>query len=305
MSETEIRRSNLHHAPLWVHGAAWGFFGLITLALVVLYYAYMGTDVWYLWMGNVAPERHSFNEAIYSASLFRQPANTWSNLSYVFVGLYVLAFAWWDMRRATSAKDPHIVRQPMMMVLFGVYCVMLGFGSGLMHASMTSIGHKADVFAMYGVLVVLVAMQWSRWLPELPFLRRRIPTWPLFFVAGIVGSIVVFNYRSELGSKTIMFSLIGLIALGNGLDVLFGKTSQQYRYHVLSFWSMAIAYWIWNLDRAGQFSAPESWLQGHAIWHLLTGVALGTMALFFRTEVPLAATVKTREPVPAAAKAGG
>jgi hypothetical protein len=39
--------------------------------------------------------------------------------------------------------------QPALMGLFGVACIVLGFGSGLMHAAMMPLGHKLDVFGMF------------------------------------------------------------------------------------------------------------------------------------------------------------
>ena len=91
--------------------------------------------------------QHAFNEMVYG-SIYRQRSNTLSNLGYVLVGLYVIAYACWDYRRPTSESDPYAVRQPALMVYFGFTCIVLGLGSGLMHAAMTSWGHKLDVLGI-------------------------------------------------------------------------------------------------------------------------------------------------------------
>jgi hypothetical protein len=39
-----------------------------------------------------------------------------------------------------------------------------------------------------------------------------------------------------------------------------------------------------QLDVARKFGTPESWIQGHALWHLLTALALGSMYLYYRSE---------------------
>jgi len=148
---------------------------VITLALLVLFYLYRETDVWLQLLGNTAKTKGAFAEAIRGESIFRTPANTWCNLAYVLVGLYILAYAWWDARRETTEQDPYAVRRPALMGLFGVACLVLGFGSGLMHASLTSLGHKSDVFGMYFSMSALIALHWARLIPDIPFGQRRVP----------------------------------------------------------------------------------------------------------------------------------
>ena len=40
----------------------------------------------------------------------------------------------------------------------------------------------------------------------------------------------------------------------------------------------------WLLDAAGKFSGPDTWLQGHAVWHLLTALSLARIYLYYRGE---------------------
>ena len=40
-----------------------------------------------------------------------------------------------------------------------------------------------------------------------------------------------------------------------------------------------------QLDIARQFTGPDAWLQGHALWHILTSLSLGCMYLYYRSEV--------------------
>lgn len=293
MDDEVIRRNDLRSAPVWVHGMAWGIFGVFMVALAILYYAYRDTDVWYLWFGEPLKTRHAFAEAI-RGSIFRTQANTWSNVGYVLVGLYIVAYAWWDARRETSAHDPYAVRQPALMGMFGVACIVLGIGSGLMHAAMTGWGHKADVFGMFISMSMLIALQWARWIPAVPFSRGCFPTWPLLAVVAIVTSVLLVANLRTLPGNIVMGTLIGMAVLGVVVDALMRNASQQYRWSVLSLFSLALAYYIWNLDRSRQFTAPESWLQGHALWHLLTAVTLGSMAVFYRTETPITAAVEVR-----------
>jgi len=281
-------RNTLRGAPRWVHGLSWGVFGAFTLVLVVLYLIYRDTDVWMILCDTPLPAKHGFNEALH-ASIYRQRANTLSNLAYVLVGLYVIAYAWWDYRRPTKETDPYAVRHPALMGLFGVTCIEVGIGSGLMHAAMTPWGHKLDVLGMIATLSALIALHWTRWIPSIPVGGRRLPTWPVAGFLAVAISIFLTLNVHIFGSagNTAYAGFIGIVGVVMAFEVVAGKTSQQYRWLVLCAVSLALAFYVWYLDRAGQFSSPESWFQGHAVWHVLTAVTLASAAIFYRSEVPI------------------
>jgi hypothetical protein len=281
-------RNTLRGAPRWVHGFAWGITGAFTLVLAVLYLIYRDTDVWMILCDAPLPTKHGFNEALHG-SIYRQRANTLSNLAYVLVGLYVIAYAWWDYRRPTKETDPYAVRHPALMGLFGVTCIEVGIGSGLMHAAMTPWGHKLDVLGMVAVLTTLSALHFARWIPSIRVGGQYWPTWPVHGLLAVTISIfLAVNVHMFGGAGNTAYAvLIGIVGIVMALEHFFGKTSRQYRWSVLALVSLALAFYIWNLDRAGQFSSPESWFQGHAIWHMLTAVSLGSAAVLYRSEVPI------------------
>lgn len=287
MSIDESRRNTLRSAPAWVHAVSWGIFGAITLVLVILYIVYRDTDVWKSLSDAQVGGRHAFNEAIYG-SIYRQRANTLSNLGYVLVGIYAMAYAWWDYRRPTSETDPYAVRSPGLMAYFGVTCIVLGFGSGLMHGAMTPWGHKLDVLGMLATVTALMALSVARWIPGVRVAGRFVPLWPLFaFLAGAGSIYYTLNLgRFHFGNGTYA-GMIAIIGAGIAVEILAGRTSFQYRWTALSGASLALAYLIWNFDKAGTFSSRESWFQGHALWHLLTAVTLGCAANFYRAELPI------------------
>jgi hypothetical protein len=279
-------RNALRDAPFAVHAIALGTFCALTLLLLALFLYYRDTDVWLQWAGRPLKLKHAFNEAV-RGSIFRQRANTWSNLGFVFVGIYVLAYAGWDAHRETSNRDPYAVGHPALMGFFGVACIILGIGSGLMHGAMTPWGHKADVFGMFITMTALIALQWGRRMPALVIANRSLPTWPLLAGTAMTASAILTTHpKSFGGGATIMAALIGLVGLGTSADVLLRNPSQQFRWLAIAIVSLALAYYLWNLDRAGRFTGPDSWLQGHAYWHLLTSVSLACMAIFYRSETP-------------------
>jgi len=280
-------RNTLRGAPRWVHGFSWGVTGVFMLVLVVLYIIYLDTNVWMILCDVPLPTKHGFNEALHG-SIYRQRANTLSNLAYVLVGLYVITYAWWDYRRPTKETDPYAVRYPALMGLFGVACIELGIGSGLMHAAMTSWSHKLDVLGMVATLCVLVALHCARWIPSIPAGGRRWPTWPVAGFLAVTISIYLTLNVNKLGSAgNIAYAgFIGGIGASMVVEHFFGKTSRQYRWLVLAFVTLVVAFLSWHLDREGQFSSPESWFQGHVFWHFFTAATLGSVAIFYRSEVP-------------------
>lgn len=298
MSEFEARRNRLRDAPLWVHGLAWGMCALATLGCIALFYAYRNEDVWARWLGKGAAawpagnETH-FGERITGASIFRTPANTVSNLAYAYVGFYVLAYALYDFRRKTAAPDPYAVRQPALMAYFGCVCVLLGFGSGFMHASLTSTGGWYDIYAMFGSLVAIIALHWARWIPAIPLGSNRLPTAPLFIAIAVPVNYALAELHGRFSDIQIMTGLMVTIVAGFCLDIVLRRNSIQHRWYILAAAAFAIAFAIWNLTNASRFVSPDVWYQGHAIWHILTACSLGFMAILYRSELPIASADET------------
>ena len=55
------------------------------------------------------------------------------------------------------------------------------------------------------------------------------------------------------------------------------------------FWaglaSFGIAFFVWNLSRTGRvWCNPDTLLQGHALWHVLSAVSVGCFYLYFRAD---------------------
>jgi hypothetical protein len=229
-------------------------------------------------------------QRIHPNSILRTRTGTWSNLGYVFVGVYILAYALYDFRRETSARDPYAVREPGLMAYLGFACIALGFGSGFMHASLTSMGHWFDVFTMFASIVAIIALHWGRWIPLLNLGGRRIQTWPLLILLAMTVSYALMELLERSQDMKIMVGLIGTIVTCVCVDIVMRKTNLQHRWHILSVLAFAIGFTIWNLTNAKRFTDPDVWYQGHGFWHVLTGFSLGFMAIFYRSESPRAAS---------------
>jgi hypothetical protein len=71
------------------------------------------------------------------------------------------------------------------------------------------------------------------------------------------------------------------------------KAPYQIAFGAMAILSMVAAYFIWWQDRYKHWCDPESLLQGHAFWHILTGLGGFFVYLMLRSEQPIA--VKGKE----------
>ena len=259
---------------------------VLVLALFGISQAYRGQKVWQGWRESPELRRPVYAERVRADDVFRTPANTWSNLAYVLVGLYALALGWHDQREKCPVGSGYVRHTPAMSFLFGAACCFLGAGSGLFHASLTRWGQQLDVAAMYAPLVVFIAMSLGRWCPRVLLGRggRETPTWP--FLAGLVvfACFLLYRYKWSMSSRVVLPVLIVTVGSFAVLDQF--RTGRRFALRWLAWAGLALALAVVcrQLDVARRFSGPDSWLQGHALWHLLTSGSLGSMFLYHRSE---------------------
>jgi len=200
-----------------------------------------------------APATIAFCEARRCAWVV-EPSNAWSNLAYVICGRVVLARS----RRRTP------------LVLIGVAAILIGLGSFSFHGTGTRIGELLDVSAMYLLSALAIV-----------FTMRRI--WSLSSAAfitsylGIVGLSVALMIGLHSNGIATFTAQIG-IAVCAELYLYVSRPQARcasYRHQHLMIASFALAFAIWNADKLNLLCDPDNHLvTGHAIWHLLTAVAV-------------------------------
>jgi hypothetical protein len=251
-----------------------------------------GRGPWEGWDEGRELRRPGYAERVWPDRPIRTRANTFSNLAYVTVGLYACGLALSDRRRArlagpdTSAGNV-VVATPALSVLFGLSCLWLGFSSGLFHASLTRAGQRLDVAAMYPPLLSLLAIAAARALP--PRIGRRfgtgLPTWGVLAAAVVVAEIALWRWKWSMSATTVLSTLIAAMAVVTVAEHL--RWPGRFRSAWLGWGACLLAAGIAcrQSDVARSFPVgPESWLQGHALWHLLTAAALATLYLHERSE---------------------
>ena len=262
---------------------------MLALLLHATSRSYGGRNVWGAWQESRELRRPAYSERVYPLEPFRTRANTWSNLAYVLVGFYSTALGCYDLMHKRPLIGGYLLQTPAMSVLFGAACCYLGFGSGLFHASLTRNGQQLDVAAMYSPLLVLIAMNVGRLYPGIRGAggSRLIPTWPILAGLVVLTSVVLYRYKWSMSSAVVLPALILIVAFFGVWDRFQVRCKMAAGWLALAAIALVGARICWQLDVAGRFSGPDSWLQGHAWWHLLTSMSLGCMYLYHRSELNL------------------
>lgn len=227
------------------------------------------------WSGWALPDiKHC--EANLGSSWITAPANTWSNLPYVAVGLYIMSRS--RGRGALSAGG------------LGPVSIAVGATSFAFHASYTFAGQVLDYAGMF----LLVGWALARGVMRSGLLGER---GALVFWAGLFGASLaaLFAFRAAgWGIQTIMIvQAVALAALELRLTVV-KRDAPSYG----SFWLMQVllvaAYICWHLDHTDLACRPDNhWLQFHAIWHVVTAAAFVAAWRFHEGVDALRARAKT------------
>jgi hypothetical protein len=182
-----------------------------------------------------------------------EPANTWSNLGYILVGIYL-------MRRLQ--KSP--------VAGFGLAVLVMGALSLIYHATNNFFTQTLDFVGMFLMMSYLLA-----------FHCGRIFSWAQNFMAvfwfGVAANTfmyLTFNIFDWPVQPIMLINALPLVAL----DLFAGirhKQLHKYLYFVLAVLTLITAQAFAIMDIQRIYCEPDNlWLHGHVIWHLLGAVAM-------------------------------
>ncbi|WP_323799591.1 ceramidase domain-containing protein [Parasphingorhabdus sp.] len=244
---------------------------VITMLLLAL----LGPD-WSGYAPASCTETRCFCEMPRAGALLLQPANSLSSFGYVFAGLLMILLA--------RSRDWVSAFPPLAATILGVAAIIVGIGSVLLHATLTLWGQFFDVLGMYlisGFFLVSALAKWRN-IPD----RRAMIYYALFCIVLVAILYALPEVRRWLFAVVLLAAILFELVLARPR-----RPQVRTGYYFAGLIANIVAFTIWNLDQRGQLCAPDSLLQGHAIWHLLGAIALWFAFLYYRSEEPLAVRI--------------
>lgn len=141
-------------------------------------------------------------------SLWKEPWNAWSSLSYSLFGFIMLFVAIHDYNKVYTLNIPfenENRNSPSFGVLFSLQCIYLGISSFLFHASHFEVWRKADAGMTSGIAAVPFVIAIHSRL-AIPFMSAHLMT----FLAFVLQASFTHGYMPYGSSDVVLPSLIGI-----------------------------------------------------------------------------------------------
>jgi len=177
-----------------------------------------------------------------------QPANTWSNVGFFLVGLWILYVA-------SHEREPAR--------WLGWIAIATGFGSIALHATSTLAGQLVDQNIMFLESCFFVAFNVRRWL-----------RWSTRAIVALYASLVLVTAAILLRFPKLGIALFVVhVAIFLGIELrLYFRDATHTSYHALlgAGGTFALSWAIWWIDLKRVLCDPHNHvLTGHALWHML------------------------------------
>jgi len=210
---------------------------------------------------------------------FHQPMNTYSNLVYFFLGVLVLQISLLDYKNQGLKNGNRLEQFPLLSALMGICFIYLSFGSAFFHASLTYIGQRVDMNGTYGITLVLVSIALYHVLHKINFNDKVKLRW---VIALLILIVLFLKVALLIPSGILLPSLILLLTVCVTVNYFQFKKQRSGWVAIISLALMVVAVKIRTLDVQKFGCNPHSLVQGHSVWHLLTGLSSFCSYSFFR-----------------------
>jgi len=219
--------------------------------------------------------------------IMAQPVNASSNLIYSFVAVFLSWCAdtkrfpnptWWSSHINLLTQEEYFT------LSFGPVLTNIGYSSGFLHSGWTTWGDKLDSLAILLMFLWLVlfaickfVLMWKGWSVERMRLASKCHA-VAFCTIGITLYIVDFCNAFYVNS---LFEAIGIFVLSEIIvRYVYSVCKNKERTSrgwiaVVSVIFFCAGYFVQQVTQSGsKFCWPESFLQGHAIWHLCSALGV-------------------------------
>jgi hypothetical protein len=197
-----------------------------------------------------------------------QAANAVSSFAFIFLGIWALL----------STREPEVgTRERGLKPYFAVTMIFLGVSSFYYHATLSFIGQFFDIFSMYafGLLLLLGALYRS----------GRVAGWLAVVLFGVLSIALAVTQYLLPEARRVLFALVlvpGIVLELTPVVTGYSPRSPRVRYLYVGLVALVVAYAIWLLDQNHIVCNPESIVQGHGAWHVLTALAAYMIFVHYR-----------------------
>ena len=260
------------------------FYTLTMLTIWITLNTYLTGSVWEGMSMSKSALTVEYCEFNHVEKFFHQSMNTYSNLAYFFFGVLICQIAFRDYKNAKSSNLNRMEQFPMLSVLMGFCFIYLSIGSAFFHASLTWVGQRVDMNGTYGISIILASIGFYNVFYGVEFQNKAKN-----LIVMVLLLIIMLFYKIALmvSSSILIPILILLLLISISINYVQFRKERSLILGILSFVLIIVAVKIRTLDVQKVGCDPESWYQGHAVWHLLTGLSSFCSYAFFRfTNLP-------------------
>jgi hypothetical protein len=256
---------------------------LIPLAVALDCFVALGAMALMGWPGEHGVSAFQFCEAIQNGFV-AQPANTFSNLGFLAVGLGI----GWQASRDVAARKAATWSNRMVTTVFypatSASCsILIGAGSTSLHASTTHWGAELDHLTMH---------LWGAWMIAYAT-TRLLRLGDRQFVQMWMAQVVALSARLAFGEPytikgstlfgTMVATSVAIELVGCWRNRRRQKTDLRYlAWGAVTFLAAYACFLASGTE--GPWCNPYSLWQGHAVWHLLCAGATAFVYLYARSE---------------------
>jgi hypothetical protein len=212
-----------------------------------------------------------------TTGMFSQPANVFSSFAFTIVSIICALHAAWVFGRSPHRRMQQDILYP---VLLTTLPAIIAPASMAYHLWFTYVMGVLDLFSVMTYASMIFMMTFTRRIQEgklvyvvtlllwsvlniLVILFAPSLVTYIFFIAYIVLTIILELIPESPRTQPTTWIFFGLAVLFIALSGLF---------------------WILSRDEGSPLCDPESWFQGHALWHVLAAIAMLCIYGHYQTE---------------------
>lgn len=246
------------------------------------------------WPGDPHPcsnPPYCFCETVYAGTLAAQKSNTWSDLGFVIAAFFM---AWHGSRHlqniknnALTTQNPSYATSPTLISIYVSAILYMGPGSMFFHGAMTQWGGWLDVISMYVFVNFIIAyLIYRSW-------NLSFKIFVTLYCSLCIFAIALSVFFHDLSSQVFPLFAAALISLALLQSIPIKKLTLgrkndlqlNHRWLIFSIGFFVLAVTIWALSDTGRaLCYPDSLLQGHAAWHLLSACMTVCIHFYFLSE---------------------